>query len=556
MHIIRLSLQNFKRFTDLTIQNIPSQAKLVLLIGANGSGKSCVFDAFNWIAPGNASRWHGQQESAYFKKEEASDTGVMIESSSNETFERSDNTLSQNAAGKFYGRSSLRIVPHLKPANHPGDAIENDQDAPRFYIEQDERFFIDVQQFTANINKAARAPLFKANSLLNQTELLEQIHQIQAQYIAPLNASLARIFGETEQTSIRLENYEDAEPGQPIKLNFRKGGYSINFDLLSHGEKQVVILLLNFAVRKNQLRDKILYIDEMDAHMNTRLQFDLLQEIVEHWIPDDSQLWTASHALGFIDYARKSAHAAIIDFDSLDFDEAQTIEPVEKINPQLYEIAVSSELLGELANNRQLIFVENNDINYYKPALATTRRLLLPARDKTTAYFTAQALAQYCLIDRDYLSDDERNELLSTYSWLRLLNYYSVENYLYHPENVSELTACHDKAFDRFAYETAWRTAKNRDKAKLLNKLDGIRKGYPFFKEPGNEKLRKTYEGWQSHQKVADMLDSDDFETFFKVYPAKDHGGDARGLAGFGKDKLASTQWFQQQIRALIEPEN
>jgi ATPase involved in DNA repair len=49
MKITALTLKNFKRFTDLTIQGIPYDAKLVLLIGANGSGKSSVFDAFECL---------------------------------------------------------------------------------------------------------------------------------------------------------------------------------------------------------------------------------------------------------------------------------------------------------------------------------------------------------------------------------------------------------------------------------------------------------------------------------------------------------------------------
>ena len=46
MHITKVELKNFKRFTNLTIDGIPTDAKLVLLIGSNGSGKSSVFDAF------------------------------------------------------------------------------------------------------------------------------------------------------------------------------------------------------------------------------------------------------------------------------------------------------------------------------------------------------------------------------------------------------------------------------------------------------------------------------------------------------------------------------
>ncbi len=50
MHVSSLHLQNFKRFTNLKIESISETAKLILMIGANGSGKSCVFDDFNILA--------------------------------------------------------------------------------------------------------------------------------------------------------------------------------------------------------------------------------------------------------------------------------------------------------------------------------------------------------------------------------------------------------------------------------------------------------------------------------------------------------------------------
>jgi AAA15 family ATPase/GTPase len=49
MRITNLKIENFKRFTDLSIEQIPESAKLVLLVGSNGSGKSSVFDAFDWL---------------------------------------------------------------------------------------------------------------------------------------------------------------------------------------------------------------------------------------------------------------------------------------------------------------------------------------------------------------------------------------------------------------------------------------------------------------------------------------------------------------------------
>ena len=46
MRLKSAQVQNFKRFVDLTIDKLPSDAKLVVLLGPNGCGKSSLFDAF------------------------------------------------------------------------------------------------------------------------------------------------------------------------------------------------------------------------------------------------------------------------------------------------------------------------------------------------------------------------------------------------------------------------------------------------------------------------------------------------------------------------------
>ena len=46
MRIKSVHLHDYKRFTDLRIVDIPESARLVVLIGPNGTGKSSVFDGF------------------------------------------------------------------------------------------------------------------------------------------------------------------------------------------------------------------------------------------------------------------------------------------------------------------------------------------------------------------------------------------------------------------------------------------------------------------------------------------------------------------------------
>ena len=46
MRLKSATIIKFKRFVDLTIRNLPANAKLIVLLGPNGCGKSSLFDAF------------------------------------------------------------------------------------------------------------------------------------------------------------------------------------------------------------------------------------------------------------------------------------------------------------------------------------------------------------------------------------------------------------------------------------------------------------------------------------------------------------------------------
>ena len=46
MRIKKIRLKNYKRFTELTIADLPATARLVVLVGPNGTGKSSVLDSF------------------------------------------------------------------------------------------------------------------------------------------------------------------------------------------------------------------------------------------------------------------------------------------------------------------------------------------------------------------------------------------------------------------------------------------------------------------------------------------------------------------------------
>ena len=541
MRITKLELQNFKRFTELTIDNIPVTSKLVLLIGTNGSGKSSVFDAFDFVAKDIVTQLHPDsfelRIKPYYGKNEAY-PGILISFSDGQQFGFVDGAWKADpriAKKKFIGRSSIRIVPRISQKGS-SDAVANNSDGPALFINADERFDNDLAQYIQQIDNALREPVFSGRSA--------DTLQIFQDFIQPLNQSLLNILGGDELTTIQIAEFKNASSQESAKLIFRKGDSKINYDLLSHGEKQVVILLLNFIVRKEQYKDAIIYIDEMDCHLNTTLQSKLLSEIVNVWIPDDAQLWTASHALGFIDFARHADNASIIDLDSLNFDLPQLLLPEPKESLEVYDIAVPKETLQHILHGYKLVVVENQNDKHYNLAMSNKGYFFLPAKDSREVFLTIKAdPTKLGIRDRDYFRDDEIIAIRKKIPNLRILHYYAFENYIYHPDNIAELGL---EGFNRENYIKDITEQKNQKLHTILLSLATSRQTYIEFKDA------ITNDG--KADPILKALESDNFETFYPFFSMKAYYSKVY-LQSFNKtvSDLVKTNWFRSKIGELLQ---
>jgi AAA15 family ATPase/GTPase len=539
MRITNLKIENFKRFTDLSIRQIPESAKLVLLIGSNGSGKSSVFDAFDWLTTKNKKGDYFksyQEEIEYYHKKIEVEPLISV-SLNNGVIVQKNHFHDFTPDYKFIGRSSIRIIPRI--SSQPRlEQISDNFDAPATYIENDTRFINDIYSYIQQINNAVREPIFSGRSA--------DTYQIFQEFIVPLNDSLNTILGEEGRTTIQIAEFEDAGPQKNARLIFKKGNVKINYDLLSHGEKQIVILLLNFIVRRKYYEDAIIFIDEMDCHLNTSIQYRLLEEIVTKWIPNSAQLWTASHALGFIDYARKSEQAAILDFDLLDFDLPQTLFPQPKSSLEVYEIAVPKTVLFELMKDRQLVVCENQNDEYYN-LLLLPDTIFVGVKDARDVFLHIKRDARYhSLRDRDFLSDTEIQKIQAEFPNHHILRYYDFENYLYHPNNIAEIAP---KGFSEEAYVMEIVTQKNQKLSRrILPALGASRQNYEEFK------THPKFKDKEVDAIVAD-LESDELERFYKYFDMKEQF-DKSILAPFNlkKEDLVQTNWFKQQIQLVLNP--
>jgi hypothetical protein len=151
------------------------------------------------------------------------------------------------------------------------------------------------------------------------------VRELRESYIGILRDALLRLFPDLELIG----------PGDPLgsgTFYFKKGAIEeFPYMNLSGGEKAAFDLLLDLVIKTHEFDDTVICIDEPEAHLNTRTQSVMLDEMLR-LVNDRSQLWIASHSIGMMRRAQELRDAdpesvAFLDFEGRDFDGTTTIEP-------------------------------------------------------------------------------------------------------------------------------------------------------------------------------------------------------------------------------------
>ena len=158
------------------------------------------------------------------------------------------------------------------------------------------------------------------------------------------------------------------------------------------------------------------------------------------------------------------------------------------------------------------------------------------------------------------MSDDDINEIKKYYPSLKILDYYSIENYLYHPDNLEEYKKEKKLVFDKEFYKEQIRIAKVKVTPELTIKIATIRNSYPFFDDPkfdtkdNTNKLRfkNKEENFTNTALVVGYLNSDDFQTFYKSFSIKEYGKHLPERNN-PPSELAQTNWLKKQIESIIK---
>ena len=115
MKIKKIHIKQFKRFTDLTIQNIPNTARLIILVGPNGCGKTSIFEAFNQWYRYKGWGW-GTADVTYFEKINFTNESHYFDLGQNvniDFYDLKNESNREQIQGKFYFRSAYRNDPNF-----------------------------------------------------------------------------------------------------------------------------------------------------------------------------------------------------------------------------------------------------------------------------------------------------------------------------------------------------------------------------------------------------------------------------------------------------------
>ena len=430
MRIRDIYLTNFKRFTDLKIEGIPATAKLVILVGPSGSGKSSLFDAINaWGKDHNNSRY----DTEYYRKD-----GQPTNPGSQEQFRTlgvriNADDCPSNLGEACYIRSAYRHTPKFSVST-----MENIDESQYWQHRGQRNFSTPDAEVERNYQRVYRQMVREVMSL----EVLTN-EDIREGVIGQVRDSLQSIFPD-----LRLYSLEDPE-GEGT-FYFEKGdAKKYNYVNLSGGEKAAFDLLLDFIVRKESYSNAVMCIDEPEVHMGLGAQGKLL-EVLYELIPEKSQLWLGTHSIGILRASKKivkenPGKAVFLNFSGHDFDQKVKIEPITKPDRKFWETlhnSVLEDFSGLLAPEKIIVCEsepKNNGLDAccYNEIFAKNHpdALFVSAGSKSELdkiipilQTVIQKAEIFTVRDRDDLLGRKRDELIQ--KGIRVLTRRTIEDYL------------------------------------------------------------------------------------------------------------------------------
>ncbi|CDM57759.1 MULTISPECIES: AAA family ATPase [Rhizobium] len=476
MRIKKVRLKNgYKRFHDLTIDLGQSPARIVALVGPNGSGKSSVLDGmlYHQQAHGSTGSHSNDDGPTYHFMGDAGNYEAIIIDFVQGSFQevRSAREKQGKPNTVFSFRSPYRYNNHVKIDTITSTTpIRENNYGARYASALDSKMEQNYRRLQALVNR------YMQDNDVRPSEA-------RAKVIGDLNASISKCL------DLEITSVGNVEASQGT-LYFSKpdSPREFEFNVLSSGEKEVIDLLLDLYLRRDDYDDSVFLIDEPELHINTAIQGSLLTEI-DRLVGPDCQIWITTHSIGFLKalQTQMKDRCQIIQFRG-DLNLASTVQTLTPLEPSTSAwrdlFAVALDDLATLVAPKTIIYCEGRDA----PGKAGSERGMdaqafnaIFNRDMPDAMFissggnteldqrSAVAIAILSKVfpeieilvfkDRDMASgkitdENDRQVYLKTNPQNhRVMKRFEIENYLYDKEVLAAYCAANALQFDEASYD-------------------------------------------------------------------------------------------------------
>lgn len=354
MKIKKVQFKNgYKRFFDLTIDLGENPKRIIALVGPNGCGKSSVLDgllfhnnAYGVIGNKGAKdhQYHSMTQTPNYSYQ---NIDIQFEEGDFQTIRSAKQKIGQENT-IFSFRSPYRYNSNLK--------VKQSQATTE--IRLNNYGATSASDLDDKMEESYRRLNILYNKYLHDTDCKPT--EAKSKIIGDLNSSIAKCL------DIEIASIGNIEASQGT-LYFKKIDHpnEFEFNVLSSGEKEVVDLLLDLYLRKEEYNDTVFLLDEPELHINTSIQKNLLLEI-DRLVGENCQIWITTHSIGFLRTLQEELkdQCQVIKFnDALNLaSEAHILEPMKnsKANwKDIFEIAIDD--LAHLISPSCIIYCEGRD---------------------------------------------------------------------------------------------------------------------------------------------------------------------------------------------------
>lgn len=500
MKIQSIKLKNgYKRFHDLTIDLGPTPARIVALVGSNGCGKSSVFDGMLFLqnayqrigSTGTKDHtYHSMKGDPNFNHTNVDVTfadGPFVSVYKAQQLEGKENTIFSFRSPYRYNSSlkvtETRATTELRLNNYGASSTNA----------IDEKMEENYRRLFAMYNRQ-----------LENTDCRPS--EAKAKIIGDLNQSLKRCL---DISVANLGNIEDNQGS----LYFGKSDQHepFEFDVLSAGEKEVVDILLDLYLRKDEYSDTVFLIDEPELHINTSIQKNLLLEI-NNLIGPNCQVWVATHSIGLLralqDDLKEDCQVIYFEPRFNFASEERVLRPIQKNHRnwrRIFETALD-DLTG-LVSPQKIIYCEGKDKpvkgeeggldarvyntifgeNYPETLFVSSGgNTELDQRSDIAISILSKVFSGLKILvlkDRDFASgkitteDDRITYLKDNPSNHRIIKRLEIENYLYSKEVLILYCQANDSTFNEAGYDALVTNIMDQDvksRTGQIKKICGI----------------------------------------------------------------------------------